>query len=382
MKIVIAPDSFKECLPAYAVGESIKKGFLTQMPEADIEVFPMADGGEGTLESLIYATKGKKVEMETSDPLGNHITTHYGILGDNKTVVIEMAQVAGLQIVTDKNINKASTFGVGELIKDAIDKGHRKFIIGLGGSATNDGGAGMLHALGGKFFDAEGEQVPVGGGYVKQIATVDLSEIHPLIYDCEIIIASDVENELCGPHGATYVFGPQKGAKEEELAELDKGIHHYANLIENASGKKLQKIPGAGAAGGLGFGLLVLGAEIRSGARIVAEAMNLEKCLQTADWVITGEGKSDSQSLYGKVPVYVASIAKKYRAKTILLSGALGKDYQQLYDYFTSCHSITRGPISLVDSMKNAEKLLYDSAYNIARLISLSPKNDINKGRL
>ncbi|MGX1902619.1 glycerate kinase [Thermolongibacillus altinsuensis] len=369
MRIVIATDSFKECLTAQEVGQSIQKGIEVEIPDAIIDVLPMADGGEGTIDALIFATNGKKVELEATDAYGKRRRTYYGVLGDNKTAVIEIAKVVGLETVSKRDPLNATSYGVGELILHALQSGYRKFIITLGGSATNDGGIGMLQALGGKFLDSNGNQVPGIGGALHKIESVDFSEINPLLKECELIVASDVENVLCGPNGATYVFGPQKGAKETDLFHLDTGLSHYSNLVENKLGKIIQNTPGAGAAGGLGFGLLVIGGQINSGAKIVSDAINLEKYIKTADWVITGEGKSDFQTLYGKVPVYVAKIAKKYGVKTILLSGALGRGYQQLYEYFISCHSISNGPMSLEDSIKNAGQLLFDSSRNLARLI-------------
>jgi glycerate 2-kinase len=369
MRIVIAPDSFKECLYASEVGRAMKKGILACIPDAQIDVLPMADGGEGTIEALLFATSGQRIELEASDPFGKRIKTSYGVLGDKKTAVIEMAKIAGLQVVTKRDPLAASTYGVGELISHAVASGYRKLIIGLGGSATNDGGMGMLQALGCKFLDADGQPVPLGGGDLNQITSVDFSGLLPAVLECEITIASDVENVLCGPKGATYVFGPQKGAQEEELSRLDRGLQHFASLVEEDVGTRLQHIAGAGAAGGLGFGLLAIGARIESGARIVAEAMKLEAFIKSADWVITGEGKSDFQSAYGKVPVHVAKLAKEHGVKAILISGALGKGYQELYSYFLSCQAISTGPMSLEYSMEHAEQLIYDSAFNMARIM-------------
>jgi glycerate 2-kinase len=374
MRIVVAPDSFKECLSGPEVGKSISDGLSAHIPEAHIDILPMADGGEGTVEALVYAANGRTVEVEAEDPFGKKIMSGYGVLGDNQTVIIEMAKVAGMQVISQRDPMTASTYGVGELMNHAISNGYRKIIVGLGGSATNDGGQGMLQALGGKFFDISGNPVPLGGGYVNKISKIDLSDIIPEVYQSKIIIASDVKNQLCGKDGATYVFGPQKGMPEHKLAEVDQGISHFANLIENEIGKKIRDIPGSGAAGGLGFGLLALNAEIQSGAAIVAEAMKLDEYIKHADWVITGEGKSDFQSVYGKVPVHVAKIAQNHGVKTILISGALGANYQQLYQYFTSCHSISNRPMSLSESIENAKQLLYETAYNVARLIQLDKR--------
>jgi glycerate kinase len=373
MRIIIAPDSFKECLSARDVALCIKKGFEAEIPSAQVDVFPMADGGEGTIDALVYSTNGRKLEVRATGPLGEEINSCYGVLGDNQTVVIEVASIAGLQMISEQERNPMITtsFGLGELINHSLDEGYRKFIIGLGGSATNDGGLGMLQALGGVFLDEKGDHVPPNGGALEKIHSIDLSGINPLLAECELIVASDVKNVLCGPKGASYVFGPQKGAKEDEVVRLDQGLKHYASLCEKALGKSLQNIPGAGAAGGLGFAFLILGAEIQSGAKIVAQAIGLEHQIKSADWVVSGEGQSDFQSLYGKVPVYVAKLAKQHNVKSLLISGALGSGYEQLYEYFISCRSITNGPMSLYDSMKNVKKLLYDTSRDLARLMKL-----------
>ncbi|MBV7508900.1 glycerate kinase [Bacillus sp. sid0103] len=371
MRIIIAPDSFKECLSAREVALSLKKGFESELSSALVDIFPMADGGEGTLDALVYSTKGSKVDLQATGPLGEETTSGYGILGDGQTVVIEVAQIAGLQMTFKRNPMITTSYGLGELINHALNKGFRKFIICLGGSATNDGGIGMLQALGGLFLNEKNEHVSPNGGALGSVISVNLSNMNHLLAECEIVVASDVENVLCGPEGATYVFGPQKGANKQDIVTLDEGMKHFATVCEKELGKSLQSIPGAGAAGGLGFAFLILGAKIQSGAKIVAQSIRLEQQIKSADWVITGEGQSDYQTLYGKVPIYVAKIAKQYKVKTMLISGSLGSGYEQLYNYFDSCQSITKGPISVEDSMKNAKELLFDSSRDLARLIKL-----------
>jgi glycerate kinase len=371
MRIIIAPDSFKECLSAREVALSLKKGFKSELPSAMVDIFPMADGGEGTLDALVYSTKGSKVDIQATGPVGEETNSCYGILGDGQTVVIEVAQIAGIQMTSIRNPMIATSYGLGELINHALNNGYRKFIIGLGGSATNDGGIGMLQALGGSFLNERNESVSPNGGALGSVKSVDFSKMNPLLAECELMVASDVENVLCGPEGASYVFGPQKGANKHDIVTLDQGMKHFATVCEKELGKSLQSIRGAGAAGGLGFAFLVLGAKIKSGAEIVAKAIGLEQLIKSADWVVTGEGQSDYQSLYGKVPVYVAKIAKSYNVKAMLISGSLGSGYEQLYNYFVSCQSITKGPISLEDSMKNAKQLLFDSSRDLARLIKL-----------
>jgi glycerate 2-kinase len=371
MNIVIAPDSYKGSLSALEVGKTIKKAFLKEIPDATIDVIPMADGGEGTLETLVYSTNGKRIQINVTGPLGDPIESEYGVLGDGKTVVIEVAKIAGLPMIPPEKRNpmKTTTFGIGEAILRAANSGYRNFIIGLGGSATNDGGLGMLKALGVTFLDEDGNVVKPIGSSLLRVQSVDFSTINAIVKECHFRIASDVDNPLCGEQGATAVFGPQKGATPKQVEELDQALKNYANLIESDLGKQYQNMPGAGAAGGLGYSFLLIGGEIISGAEIVAEATGLVEKIKCANWVITGEGQSDYQTLYGKVPSFIAKTANKYKIPTILLSGGLGQGYEQLYDYFVSCHSITAGPISLEDCMENARELLFYQSRNIARLI-------------
>ncbi|WP_044748229.1 glycerate kinase [Bacillus alveayuensis] len=371
MNIVIAPDSYKGSLTAIEVGTTIQKAFLSEFPQASIEVIPMADGGEGTLDAFIYAVGGERVPIEVTGPLGDKIETEYGVLNDRKTVVIEIAKIVGLPMVPPEKRDpyKTTSYGIGEVIIHAMEKGYRQFIIGLGGSATNDGGLGMLQALGAAFIDSNGQIVKPFGEFVKEIAIADFSSLHPLVKECQFQIASDVDNPLCGERGASHVFGPQKGATPRQVFELDKALDHYANVIEKKIGKSYKNVKGAGAAGGLGYAFLLLGGKMMSGSRIVAEVTQLEEKIKKADWVITGEGQSDFQTLYGKVPSYVAAISRQYEAKPILISGGFGTGYEQLYENFVSCHSITNGPMSLEQCMEQAKELLFTQAKNVARLI-------------
>lgn len=374
MHIVIAPDSYKGCLVASQVAGTIKEAWNTVFPEAIIEMVPMADGGEGTVDTLLYASQGKKIGVQATGPLMEPVATSFGVLGDGKTAIIEMALVAGLPMVPEDQRNPLMTtsYGVGELLLHAMDQGYRRFIIGLGGSATNDGGLGMLQALGGIFADSTGRSVAPIGRSLKEVHTVDLDKLDVRIKECEIIIASDVENPLCGPNGASFVFGPQKGATMRQIKELDTAMHSYASMIEGETGMRLRDLPGAGAAGGLGFALLLLGAQMISGAQVVMEAAGLADKIKQADWVITGEGQSDFQTLYGKLPFHVARLAKEHHVRAILISGGLGNGYERLYDYFVSCHSIALGPITLHESMQKAEQLLYQTAMNVALLVRAS----------
>lgn len=367
MNIVIAPDSFKGSLSALQVGKIIKKGLQEKMPHCKFDILPMADGGEGTVDALIFGVNGRKAEVEVTGPFGQKRTSYYGILEDNKTAVMEIANTAGLILVgRERDPMRATTFGLGELIVHALNEGFRDFIIGLGGSATNDGGMGLLQALGIQFFNQKGELLPPRGSSLHDIHDLDASSINPLLKEATFTVACDVDNRLCGEQGATYIYGPQKGLKNDQLKVIDQVMMRYANLIERKLGKKAQTSPGAGAAGGLGFAFLLLGAELKSGAAIVADVLGLEENIKKADWVITGEGNSDLQTLFGKVPIFVAKLAQKYNKQTILLSGGLGERHEELYDYFLSCQSIVSRPMSLEEAIERAEPLLYDAALNLA----------------
>jgi glycerate 2-kinase len=372
MKIVIAPDSFKGSLTATKVGLTIRQAFLAELPHAQIEVVPMADGGEGTLETMLFATRGTEIRIKATGPLGEPVPTAYGVLGDQETVVIEMANVAGLPMVPKEKRDpmKTTTYGVGELLMHALDQGYRKFIIGIGGSATNDGGMGMLQALGVRFYDRQGALVSKkGGAALMQVASADFRSLDPRIRECDIRVASDVKNPLCGPNGATAVFGPQKGVTTEQIGILDQAMERYATVIEEQLSTSFRYTEGSGAAGGLGFALLVIGGKIQSGSQIIAEATGLAEKIKNADWVITGEGQSDFQTMYGKVPSYVAKLAKQNRAKALLLSGGLGKGFEALYEDFVSCHSIVHRPVPLEEAMEHAEDYLFLAARNLARLL-------------
>jgi glycerate kinase len=371
MKVVIAPDSYKGSLSAIEVAQIMKEAISTEIPYTEVVLNPMADGGEGTLESLIMATKGKYVSIRVTGPLGEKIQSQYGILGDHKTAVIEMANISGLNMVPLGYLNPMNTtsFGIGEAILSALDHGFKKIILGIGGSATIDGGLGMLQALGVTFLDELGNPVQSSGSGLQKIQTINLNTIDQRVRVCKFIIACDVENPLCGSNGASHVFGPQKGATKEQINNLDTLLRRYADQMETILGKKYQEVPGSGAAGGLGFALLTIGAKIESGAKIVSVATGLAEKLANADWVFTGEGQSDDQTLFGKVPYYVAKLAKKNGVKTILISGSLGKGYKELDTLFTSCHSTISRPVSLTEALANAEENLYETTRNIVKLL-------------
>lgn len=372
MNIVIAPDSFKGSLSALEAGTVIKKAFLEVIPNATVAVIPMADGGEGTLETLLFSTNGKRFQTETHGPLGTKVTTEYGVLGDDETVIIEMAKVSGLPMVPKDKRNPLHTtsYGIGEIMKKAMNKGYRSFMIGLGGSATNDGGLGMLQALGVTFLDQYGSEVKPFGSSVGEVKRVDFSTIDPVVKECNFQIASDVDNPLCGENGATAIFGPQKGATEVMVSELDDALSQYAMTIEDHLNQSFKDREGAGAAGGLGFAFLTIGGEIISGAKLIAEATRLKEKIVTSDLVITGEGQSDYQTLFGKAPGYIGELAKTHKVKAVLISGSLGKGYEKLYQYFLCCDSIVNGPMTLEECMERAEELLYKKAINIARIFT------------
>ncbi|ADL70047.1 glycerate kinase [Thermoanaerobacterium thermosaccharolyticum DSM 571] len=370
MKILVAPDSFKGSLSSKEVLEAISEG-IRRAIDAEIVGVPIADGGEGTVDALIFSSGGKVVEAEVVGPLGDTVKSFFGILNDG-TAVIEMAASSGLSLVPDNMRNPliTTTYGVGQLIKEALDKGCRKFIIGLGGSATNDGGAGMIQALGVKLLDEDGKDIPYGGGNLYKLKKVDISSIDKRVYESIFIVASDVTNPLCGENGASAVYGPQKGATKEMVEILDDNLRHYASVVKETLGKDFSDVPGAGAAGGLGFSLMAfLNAKIRSGIDIVMEASNIDEKIKSCDIVITGEGNTDFQTAYGKAPAGIARIAKKYGKPVLILSGGLGKNYKDLYDVgVTSMFSIVDKPMTLQEAMINAKKLMSDRAEDIIRI--------------
>jgi glycerate kinase len=336
MKIVVAPDSFKGSLTALEVSDAIEKGIREVFPEAEIIKIPMADGGDGTVECLVNATGGKILEEKVIGPLGNEIWAFYGILGDRKTAIVEMAAASGLTLVPEGKRNPliTTTYGTGQLIKAALNQGCRKMIIGIGGSATNDGGAGMVQALGTKLLDKDGEEIGFGGGELKKIVKIDISCMDKRLSDIKVLVASDVNNPLCGPQGASRIYGPQKGATPEIIEELDESLAYFAELIKRDLHKDIKDIPGAGAAGGLGASLIAfLNAELRPGIEIMIEAVKLEQAIKDADLVITGEGKIDSQTIYGKAPIGVAKIAKKYNVPVVAVAAIIEEDSRIFQSY-------------------------------------------------
>ncbi|MFD2131855.1 glycerate kinase [Pseudogracilibacillus auburnensis] len=371
MRILVAPDSFKGSLTAKKVGQIIKSALVNEISNVVVDVTPMADGGEGTIDAFLYSSQGKKVKVSVTGAMGEKVETYYAVLSDNETVIIEVALIAGFTSVPEaiRNPFQLTTYGIGECIIHALNAGYRKFIFCLGGSATNDGGLGMLQALGVMFKDEEGNNVSPYPSCLSKIAQIDYRNIDKRIWESDICVASDVENPLCGKNGATYIFGPQKGVLLDQLERLDSSIQKFAKCIESHLNKKFIDLPGAGAAGGLGFALLTLNAKIESGAKLIASRIGLETKIRQSDWVITGEGKTDLQTLHGKLPYVIATMAKGYHVPTILISGSLELDLTPLYEIFESMHSISSGPLSLDDSIKNTEVLLHHRVKNIARLL-------------
>ncbi|UBO73574.1 glycerate kinase [Aeromonas rivuli] len=375
MKIVIAPDSFKESLSAMEVADAIEAGFKQVLPDATYVKLPMADGGEGTVRSLVDATDGRIVTAEVTAPLGNKVEGFLGLLGDGKRAVIEMAAASGLHLVAPEQRNPllTSSFGTGELILAALDLGVTHLILGIGGSATNDGGAGMIQALGGKLLKADGSAIGFGGAALAELATIDLSGLDARLADLTIEVACDVNNPLCGPKGASAVFGPQKGANYEMVVQLDNNLSHYADCIEAALGCQVKDIPGAGAAGGMGAALVgLLGAELKPGIQIVIEALDLASVLQDADLVITGEGRIDSQTIHGKTPMGVARCAKQFGKPVIGIAGCLTDDCGVVHAHgIDAVFAVVNRAMSLPEALETASTNLTLTSRNVAALYQL-----------
>ncbi len=376
MKVVIASDSFKGCLEAIEVAECIEKGIRNVFKGAEIIKKPMADGGEGTVKSLIHATRGSLEIVEVTDPLGQKIESYYGILGNRKTAVIEMASASGLPLVPFKKRNPmiTTTYGTGELIKAALDKGCREFILGIGGSATNDGGVGMAQALGGSFLDVKGIEVGYGGGELSKINKIDISGLDKRITQSRFIVACDVDNPLCGSNGAAHVYAAQKGATKEMIFELDNGLKNLSRTIKRDLNIDIENISGSGAAGGLGAGIIAfLNGELKSGVGIIAERIELEEAIKDSDLVITGEGKIDSQTKNGKVPIGVAQIAKKYNVPVIAIAGCISDDSYINHEYgIDAMFSVINYPIDIKNALEKekASFFIQRSIQEIFRLIS------------
>ena len=376
MKIIIAPDSFKGSLTSLEAAQAIEAGISSALPNAECVSIPMADGGEGTVRSMVDATGGRIVSATVTDPLGRPTLAEYGLLGDGHTAVIEMAAASGMQYVDETTLNPliTTTYGTGELIRDALEQGVNDIIVGLGGSATNDGGAGMAQALGARLLDRDGAPLPFGGAALASLATLDISGLDPRLAGVRIRLASDVANPLTGARGASAVFGPQKGATTDMVEQLDEALAHYAAVIREQLGREVKTVPGSGAAGGLGAGFLAFTeASMHSGVDLVVEVTGLESLARGAQYCFTGEGSIDSQTRYGKTPMGVAQTVKRAspNCTVVALAGNVGKGVEQLVDVgIDVIFGIMPGVATMRDAVDHAAENLTRAAENAARLIA------------
>ncbi|KKD60373.1 glycerate kinase [Grimontia sp. AD028] len=379
MHVVIAPDSFKESLSAAEVAQAIENGFKTVLPTCRFTKLPMADGGEGTVQSLVDATGGNIIQVSVTGPLGTPVEGFFGLLGDGETAVIEMAAASGLHLVPSKERNPLVTtsFGTGELIKAALDHGAKHLIVGIGGSSTNDGGAGMAQALGVKLLDKDGQAIGFGGGALASLHTIDCSDVDSRLKSVKLEVACDVDNPLCGEKGASAVFGPQKGATPEMVNTLDANLAIYADIMKSELGSDVKNCAGAGAAGGMGAALMgIFNADLRPGIEIVMDAVNLSEQLKDADLVITGEGRIDSQTIRGKTPIGVARCAKQFNLPVIGIAGSITQDSVVVYDHgIDALFSVVSGACTLEDALANAKKNVELTAQNVARTLKLGSKS-------
>ncbi|MDR1486600.1 MAG: glycerate kinase [Deltaproteobacteria bacterium] len=377
MKIIIAPDSFKGSLSATKAALAVKRGLSKVWHgQADFQLFPIADGGEGTVEALVNLTGGRFVVQQAKDPLGRPIQAAWGFLGDGETAAVEVASTCGLTLLDDNELDpaRASSYGLGQQIQQALNMGAKKLIVGLGGSCTNDAGAGMLSALGLKLLDKSGHVLPEGGLALKELRSLDCSQLTPLISKIPIVVASDVQNPLTGPCGASAVFGPQKGADGPLLTELDDALSHFAEIAGAHTSRKVADNPGAGAAGGLGAAfMLFTEAAFRAGVEVILKEGNFRRLAQGASLIITGEGRSDDQTVWGKAPIGVAALGKELGVPTVCLSGSLGDGYDKMYSKdMNAVMSMIPCPMTLPMAMEQAETLLEDAAERLARLLSVN----------
>lgn len=374
MKIMIASDSYKGSLSSLEVAQNIQKGVLEVFPDSEFEVLAMADGGEGTVEALMDSLHGTYQQIECMNPLYEKINATYGVFHDN-CAIIEMASASGLPLVKEKKIRQANTFGTGQLILDALNKGYRTIYIGIGGSATNDGGIGMAHALGVRFYDSQHQLLSPIPQNLPLIDTIDSSSLDARIQDTQIIVMCDVDNPLCGKKGASYIYGPQKGATQEDILFLDHGLQNLADVCQQTGYQNFQNVAGAGAAGGLGFGLMTfLNAKLQNGIKTILDIVHFDERIQGCQLVITGEGRIDHQSIYGKVPTGVALAAKKHHIPTIAIVGSIGENLGQIYDYIDTIESSVNHPCSLEDALKNAGDHVYQASIRMMKAIQLGKK--------
>ncbi|MEQ8156146.1 MAG: glycerate kinase [Clostridiaceae bacterium] len=373
--IVLAPDSFKESMTAKQACEAIGRGIKKVNKNIRCISVPMADGGEGTMQSLVDATDGKIYSLKVTGPMGNEVEAQYGVLGGGEIGILEMASASGIHLVSAKERNPliTTTYGTGQLIKACLDLGVRKILIGIGGSATNDGGAGVVQALGGRLLDKDGNELGFGGGELSKLETIDLSNFDSRLKDVSIEVACDVSNPLCGEKGASNVFGPQKGATEEMVEILDANLKHYADVIMTQLGKDVAELPGAGAAGGLGAGLMAfLNGTLKKGIDIVIQYTGLEEKVKEADMVWTGEGSIDFQTQFGKTPMGVASVSKKYNKPVVALAGRVGSNIDCLYEMgIDAIFGIMKGVTSLDEALAKGQENIEKTAEDIIRLMNI-----------
>ncbi|MBE0640054.1 MAG: glycerate kinase [Bacteroidales bacterium] len=370
MKILVAPNSFKQSLSSKEAADKIAYGIRQVLPDVEILSVPLADGGEGTVQSLVDATSGKIIKTTVHDPLMRKVGSYFGMLGDGKTMVIEMAAASGIELLQTIELNplKTTTYGTGELIKSAMDLGCNTMIIGIGGSATNDGGAGMAIALGVKFLDIGRNEIGQGGESLSTLAKIDLSGLDQRLKSCKVIVAADVNNPLTGNNGASRIYAPQKGASPDDVELLEKNLKHYAAIIREQLKIDIENMPGSGAAGGLGAGLMAFtNAKIENGFNVVSQIIGLEEKIIKSDLIITGEGKIDEQTQFGKTPQGVATLAKKYQKPVIAFAGTLGEGFESLYHQgFDQILPISHKRISQEESIRNAGQLLENAARQMA----------------
>jgi glycerate kinase len=375
MRIIVAPDSFKGSISALGVAEAMERGILAVFPEAEVIKVPIADGGEGTVEALVAATGGRLLHANVRGPLGETVHAHWGISGDGATAFLEMAAASGLPLVPKEQRDPriTSTYGTGELMKTALDAGLRKLVIGIGGSATNDGGTGMARALGVRFLDAQDCDLPEGGAALARLARIDLSGLDPRLLEASILVACDVDNPLCGSRGASAVYGPQKGATPDMVEELDAALGIFADLAASATGRDVALLAGAGAAGGLGAGLLFFTpASLRPGVAIVLETTGFESLAEGADLLITGEGRTDFQTAMGKAPVGVAAVAKRHGVPVVCLSGGLADGADDVLAHGIDALAATvPQPMTLEASMAQGATLVEAAAARTCRLLKV-----------
>jgi len=375
LRIVIAPQAFKQSISARAAAVAIQNGVMRAIPDAETVLIPVADGGDGTLTALIDTTGGRYFTETVVGPLGDSISAQWGVMGDGQTAVIEMALASGLALIPDhrRDPRTATTYGTGQLMASALDAGYTRIIVGLGGSATNDGGTGMASALAVRFLNAASETLPPGGAALADLDNIDGSNVHPGLSNATIIGATDVTNPLCGDTGASAIFGPQKGATPEMVQELDACLANLAHVVQSQLGVNVLHNPGAGAAGGLGAGLMAFAnCELRSGIDMVCDALEFDRHAQGADLVITGEGRADRSTAFDKAPVGIARRSRAFGVPTLLLAGSLGKGYDALYQHgIDAIIPIAEEPTTLEHSLQNGAELLERASERAIRLYNL-----------